>query len=268
MRSQAIASEIEAAQRESCQVAPFTSRYPGFDVAGAYEVARQVHEAKLARGERAVGRKIGFTNANIWDTYGVHAPIWGFVYQSTLSRLSPSGATFRLAGLMEPKIEPEVAICFRDSPADGAPEEILAAVEWIAPAFEIVQTHFPGWKFRAPDTIADNGLHGALLPGEPVPVAKLGPGAIAALGSFALDLARDGRTVASGTGGNVLGNPLAAIAHLCSVLEGQPQFPPVRAGDIVTTGTITTAESIGPGETWTTTVRGIGLAGLRVSFSR
>ena len=30
------------------------------------------------------GRKIGFTNRGIWQKYGVHEPIWGFVYDENL----------------------------------------------------------------------------------------------------------------------------------------------------------------------------------------
>ncbi|NBO20261.1 MAG: hydratase, partial [Proteobacteria bacterium] len=39
---------------------------------------------RLARGERGRGFKLGFTNRSIWPIYGVYAPIWGTVYDSTL----------------------------------------------------------------------------------------------------------------------------------------------------------------------------------------
>jgi 2-keto-4-pentenoate hydratase len=35
-----------------------------------------------------------------------------------------------------------------------------ACIDWIAHGIEIVQSHFPGWKFQAADTIADWALHG------------------------------------------------------------------------------------------------------------
>ena len=45
-------------------------------------------------------------------------------------------------------------------------------VEWIAPGFEIVQSHFPDWKFAAADCTAAFGLHGALVVGTPVAVTE------------------------------------------------------------------------------------------------
>jgi 2-oxo-3-hexenedioate decarboxylase len=90
---------------------------------------------------------------------------------------------------------------------------------------------------------------------------------MAALASFSLGLSCDGRPIATGIGANVLGSPLAAIAHLASVLARQPHGEPLRAGEIVTTGTITTAQSIHPGEVWRTEVEGIALPGLEIAFA-
>ena len=57
-----IVCEIKAAQEEARQIEPLTSRFNGFDVASAYEVALLIHEAHLEEGNVSVGRKIGFTN--------------------------------------------------------------------------------------------------------------------------------------------------------------------------------------------------------------
>jgi 2-oxo-3-hexenedioate decarboxylase len=72
--------------------------------------------------------------------------------------------------------------------------------------------------------------------------------------------------VESGRGANVLASPLAAIAHIASVVAGQPGFAPLGAGELVTTGTITAAHPVRPGETWRSRLQGIALAGLAVSF--
>jgi 2-oxo-3-hexenedioate decarboxylase len=169
--------------------------------------------------------------------------------------------------LAEPRIEPEIVFGLRAAPpvnADAA--TVLACVEWVAPAFEIVQSHFPGWQFQAPDTVADGGLHGALLLGEPVPVAQLGAAADQ-LAGFTLELSCNGRPVESGRGTNVLGSPLKALAHLADLLATQPQQPPLRAGEVVTTGTVTAAFPIAPGERWQAQLHGIALAPLGVDFT-
>jgi 2-oxo-3-hexenedioate decarboxylase len=43
-----------------------------------------VRSLREARGEKVLGRKIGFTNRTIWEQYGVYAPIWGYVYDTTV----------------------------------------------------------------------------------------------------------------------------------------------------------------------------------------
>ena len=44
--------------------------------------------------------------------------------------------------------------------------QLMESIEWVTHGFEIVQSCFPGWKFTAANSIAANGLHGALLLGQ------------------------------------------------------------------------------------------------------
>ncbi|MFC5300612.1 2-keto-4-pentenoate hydratase [Azospira restricta] len=264
---QGIASQIRAAQAEARQIAPITSRLPTFDLPSAYAVAQLIHDDRVARGAIAVGRKIGFTNADMWEAYGVREPIWAHIYDRTLARLPATGGTCSLGGFVEPMIEPEIAFHFHAAPPVGADlRRLLACIDWVALSFEIVHCHFPGWKFQAADAVADGSLHGALLLGEPVAIGQLAPDPIAALEAFSVELCRDGERVAVGRGGNVLGNPLSALAHLIAVLSKQPQGLQLQANEIVTTGTITPAKSVQPGETWQAKLRGIGLPDLAVAF--
>jgi 2-oxo-3-hexenedioate decarboxylase len=263
-----LAQEMKSAQDSARQLEPFTASLPDFDLAAAYAVAHLIHHARLSEGAKPIGRKIGFTNPDMWSRYGVREPIWAHVYDTTVVQLGDTRTTCPLSRFCEPKIEPEIVFHFRTAPQAGAGlGDLLNAIDWVAHGFEIVQSHFPGWKFQAPDTVADWALHGTLLVGPPQPVSRLGNDVVTALESFTLDLSCDGRHVETGKGSNVLGSPLAAIAHLLSVLARQPDYAPLKAGEIVTTGTITTAQSIKAGQTWRTDVRGIGLPGLTVEFS-
>jgi 2-oxo-3-hexenedioate decarboxylase len=263
-----IAREIGEAQSGVSQVEPFTDRVSCFDLESAYAVARLIHDDRVAAGAVPVGRKIGFTNFDMWEIYGVREPIWAFVYDSTVSRLAAAAASCSLGRFTEPKIEPEVAFCFRSAPPRGADAAgMLALIAWAAPAFEIVQSHFPGWKFRAPDTVADCSLHGFLLLGEPVDLGKLGPDPRRTLESFTVDLYCNRRLRARGAGTDVLGSPLAALVHLASVLERQPEFPALQAGEIVTTGTITTAQPVRAGESWQAKFHGIALPEIALGFA-
>jgi 2-oxo-3-hexenedioate decarboxylase len=264
----AIARSIKAAQDDVQQIAPLTSQYSGLDAPSAYAVSRLIHEARLAEGAVPLGRKIGFTNSDMWPLYGVHEPVWGYVYDSTVVQLPQGHAKCSLKRFAEPKIEPEIVFHFRSAPpAGGDLVAILDSIDWVANAFEIVQSHYPAWKFRAPDTIADSALHGALLLGQPQPVDSIGPELLAALASFSLELLCNSTVRATGRGSNVLGSPLAAVAHLIAVLSKQPQFEPLGANELVTTGTITTAQQISPGQVWSTGLQGIALPCLSVEFT-
>lgn len=265
---QTVASAMRAAQGEARQIEPITARMPEFDLPSAYAVAHQVHEARVSEGAVPVGRKIGFTNPDMWSIYGVREPIWAYMYDTTVNWPVGRHASCSLGRVTEPKIEPEIAFHFRSAPPVGAgTSDILQCIDWVAHACEIVQSHFPDWRFQAADTIADCGLHAALFVGEPVAMERLGPDPTAVLESFSLALSCDGAMREAGKGANVLGGPLAALVHLTQVLARQPACFRLQADEIVTTGTITTARSVRPGETWQTTLNGIALPGLTIEFT-
>jgi 2-oxo-3-hexenedioate decarboxylase len=146
----------------------------------------------------------------------------------------------------------------------------LSCLEWVAHGFEIVQSIYPQWKFAAADTIAANGVHAALLIGPRHPVAARTGGAgewQAELSRFDIDLFCDGRHIDRGNAANVLDGPLAALRHLVGLLANDKINPPLAGGEIVTTGTLTRAMPVKPGETWSTALHGIPLDGIRLRFT-
>jgi len=243
-----------------------TEQDPSLDEAGAYAIAWDVHARRRERGERPVGRKIGFTNRSIWAEYGVWAPIWSHVYDSTVHHAPDGDAHLAIGHLLQPRIEPEIQLHFsRTPPATRDEEALLESIDWIAHGFEIVQSVYPDWKFTKEDAIAAFALHGALVVGRPVAVRDIDDCA-AKLRAFTITLSHaDGRTVRGG-GANVLDSPLLAFAHLAERLAAQSRFAPVQAGEIVTTGTLTAALPVSPGQTWTTVIEGIDLSGLSITF--
>jgi 2-oxo-3-hexenedioate decarboxylase len=266
--SDRIAAEVLAASSGRRQIAPFTAALPGFDLEAAYGVTAALRRARIARGERPVGRKIGFTNRTIWPEYGVYAPIWGDMYDSTLRDLAATDGTLDLTPLLEPRIEPEIAFGFSAAPRAGMNEaEILGCVDWIAHGFEIVQSVFPGWKFQAADTVAAYALHGAYRLGPRHKItAEVHADWLAKLRSFEIELSRDGEFIDRGHALNVLDGPLSTISHLLGVLAKDQANPPLRAGEIITTGTVTRAFPVAPGETWQTRLVGLPLEGLTLRF--
>jgi len=195
-------------------IEPLSDGDPSLDEDGAYAIAWELHARRLRRGEKPVGRKIGFTNRTVWAEYQASGPIWGHVYDSTVLSAPTGEVTLAVGHLLQPRIEPEIQLHFARTPPltrdEGA---ILDCIDWIAHGFEIVQSPFPDWRFRAVDTIAASALHGALVVGPPVAVAEIEDCA-AKLRSFTVGLSRNGVQQAMGGGANVLDSPLLTFAYL------------------------------------------------------
>ena len=261
-----IADRLFAAIDASRQVEPISASEPAFDVPAAYRVLHALHERRRSQGWSPIGRKIGFTNTTIWQRYGVDRPMWSHVWDRTVIFAPDGRAHVPIAGLMEPRIEPELVFGLRDAlPGGDDAAQLLEAVEWIAPGFEIVQSVFPGWRFGAADCTAAFGLHGRLVVGPALAVDDTNRATLAAgMARFPATLLRGDALVERGVGANVLGGPTHALAHLRDLLTCQPDFPPLAAGEVVTTGTLTDAWPVQRGERWTARLGSLGVRELEV----
>ncbi len=88
-----------------------------------------------------------------------------------------------------------------------------------------------------------------------------------ALTAFEVTLSRNDEVVDRGRGANVLDGPLSALRHLVGLLDDDPANPPLAAGEIVTTGSLTRAFPVAAGERWTTEIRGLPIDGLSIAFA-
>ena len=260
------AAKLMDALENARPLRPVTDDVPGFGLEAAYRVAARITELRAARGERQIGWKIGFTNSNIWEEYGVDGPIWGPVYDTTVIAMADGAADCPLAGLAEPRIEPEIVLRIARAPTPEMDDaEVLACVDGVAHGFEIVQSVFPDWRFKPADTVAAFALHGRLYYG---PMTDTGGdlGWMDPLTSFEIALSKDGEEVDRGHASNVLGGPVPALRHLVRGLEDDPSGRGLRPGDVITTGTVTRAFPVKPGERWTTGIHGLPVGGLDLTF--
>jgi 2-oxo-3-hexenedioate decarboxylase len=249
---EALAAELLRAWDGAACIALPSARPGGLTTAEAYAVADRLRALRIARGERPVGWKIGFTNRGIWERYGVYQPMWAPVWDTTTQLLDSAETTLSLRGLSQPRLEPEVAFGFRAAPRAGmALAELHDCVEWVAHSFEVVHTHFEGWRFAAADTAADFALHGRLRVGPRVPVrgwAALGQD----LSALEVELACDGRVVDRGRGEIVLDGPLQALKSMVDFMAATTPHWRIEPGEVVSTGTITDAWPLAPGQRWET----------------
>ncbi|MEC5218233.1 2-keto-4-pentenoate hydratase [Actimicrobium sp. GrIS 1.19] len=255
---------------------PRLSSDPELTLADGYDVAKCILDIRIAEGEQPVGRKIGFTNRKAWNKFGVlgqiDAPVWSTMYDSTVRFTDDNRALQKLAGAVQPRIEPEIIFKLGKAPARNASiKELAACIEWMAHGFELVVCPFADWQFAPLDAVAAFGLHGSLIVGEPHILSQASRRSLAevlthASVSLSADFGEGYSLHGAGFGGDVLDSPVHALMHLHKLLQTQPQFAPLAAGEIIATGTWTEAYPVAAGQSWTTAFSGVSLPGLTVGF--
>src|SRR5215472_2415824 len=85
---EAVAKEVITSFRNHSQIPTFSSRPDGLTLAQAYRVTPLLRAVFEARGERITGRKIGFTNRQMWKAFGVESPVWGYTTSRTTHELA------------------------------------------------------------------------------------------------------------------------------------------------------------------------------------
>ncbi|MEP6790253.1 MAG: fumarylacetoacetate hydrolase family protein [Ramlibacter sp.] len=190
--------------------------------------AYAVQDMTVAQLGAIGGWKVGAKGPTV-EPHCAPLPAAGLLTSGT----SLSGPPWRLRG-----IEVEVAVRLgRDLDAsNGAPDagEIAAAVEAVLPVMEVVETRLADLRQSDPlAQLADLQCHGALVLGAP---CAMRPEEID-LRTVQAYLAFDGQPVASARGAN----PAADIWRLLGwlALHCAQRALPLRAGDIITTGSCT-----------------------------
>lgn len=195
-----------------------------------------------ASAHPTTGWKIGATNRAAQQMLGLPGPVSGrllkpFCYASP-ARIPSTDFAMRA---LEPEIAFRMAVDLppRNTPYTAA--EVADAVALAYPALEIPDTRLSAWdKAGAPAFVADNSVAGRFVLGEAVPdwrsvdFAKLG-----------VKLVVNAEIVATGSGRDVLGHPLNALAWLANHLVWRGTR--LRAGELVTTGTCTPIGFADPG---------------------
>ena len=269
--AETIAATMLAAIDSASSIAPISDSAPDFDLDRAYRVSAALTRLRTDRGDQPIGWKIGFTNRTIWDEYGVYAPIWGPMYDTTLAHVDPASGSgdCPVSIFAEPRIEPEIALWLSDTPhPDRDDHELMACIDAVAHGVEIVQSVFPDWRFTAADTVAAGAVHGCYRCGPfvPIPPAERAKW-VAMLADFEIRLFKGESEIDRGAATNVLGGgPLEALRHFVRGHVDYSAGAALQAWQIVTTGTVTRAFPVQAGERWRTELRGLPLKGLDLAL--
>ncbi|OKJ65283.1 4-oxalocrotonate decarboxylase [Streptomyces sp. CB02009] len=241
MNITALAEALDTAAREGRPLAGGGSGPKDTDE--AYAVQEALVARRLARGERLTGFKLGFTSRAKMRQMGVSDLIHG---RLTDRMAIPDGGRVDTTALIHPRVEPEVAFLLGDTLRPGG--DPLAAVAAVAPALEVIDSRYHGFRFSLPEVIADNTSAAGYAVGP-----WSAPGDLDNLGVL---LEVDGRLAETGSTAAILGSPLralAAAARLAGALE---------PGTVVLAGAATAAVPLPPGSHVRATVAGLGTVHL------
>jgi 2-keto-4-pentenoate hydratase len=259
---EALARELQSAYETGVMVAIPPSGRPGFDLDTAYAVEATLKQFREASGHTVVGRKVGYANKAMWRVLKLETLVWAHMYDDTVHYSDSNSATLALAHPRSLKIEPEIVFGLKqpiiiesgEAPAACA---ALASVDWLAVGFEIIDCPFPDWQFQPSDFVASFGLHAALVIGERVPVRSDGIAALVdELPRFKVRMLKNGELVEEGSGRNSLRSPALCLAELGAAIIRRFPTEPLRAGEIISSGTLTAGHPTDRGDLWTVEVGG------------
>ncbi len=251
----ALAHALSDAEHNATPIPPLTEQAPELTSEEAYAIAADIVVHELEHGHRIVGRKVGLTNEALQQVFGIDTPILGTVFDDTTVR---DNGRIRTSDLINPKAEPELAFRLK-SPLKGpgvTMGDVLAATEYVFPALEIVDSRVEGWRVREQDVIADNGLAARVVIGS----TRLPAGGLN-IATEEVVLYRNGEEFERGRASAVLGNPARSVAWCANKLAELGQG--LRAGEFVTTGSITNAMDVREGDTVHAEFATLGLVSVR-----
>ncbi len=214
-------------------------------LADGYRVQALLVERILSEtgGGLPVGYKVACTNEIARTLLRTDGPVFGRLISSLCW---PSGKVISAAGPTKLAVEPEFAFRMaEDVPKRTTPwdrESITPLVGAMLPAIEVVGHRFADWPaYFGPTLAADNAVNRGWVHGAPTNAWRN-----LDLASHPVCLSVNGEKRLTGSGTNVLGHPLNAVAWLANTLPDHGLR--LRSGDYVTTGVCTDILATGPGE--------------------
>lgn len=222
----------------------------------AYEVQRLLLDRRRAEGASYIGPKLGFTSRAKMAQMGVDEIIMGWLVDDMQIE---NGGQLSLDALVHPRIEPEIAFRLgRAVDVEGPSEDIVRAVDAVAPALEVIDSRYLDFTFSLADVVADNTSACRFVIGDWSDVTSGD-----ALDDLAVTLSIDGNTVETGSTSAILGNPWAALLEIVPLARRYGFELP--SGSVILAGAATAAVPLMASTAITATVDTLGTVSLEVT---
>lgn len=242
---EALAESLDRSETAREQVGHFSRDHPDMTMADSYAIQRAWVDAKVARGQKVIGHKIGLTSRAMQRAVNITEPDYGVLLDPMLFE---DGQTIPVDRFIEPRVEVEIAfILGRELAGPSATIfDVLEATDYIVPAVEIIDARIErvagdGRTRTVLDTISDNAANaGIVLGGRPVRPGDVDLRWVGAI------LHRNAEIEETGIGAGVLNQPLKGPAWLANRLH--PYGVVLQAGEIILGGSFTAPVFIRPGD--------------------
>jgi 2-keto-4-pentenoate hydratase len=252
---QQAAERLLAAHASRVPCAPIRDLVDQLDDAGAYSVQERMTVHWQRKGRRLVGRKIALSSKAVQRQMGVDKPTFGALFADMCAA---EGVDIAFGGLWQPRLETEIALVI-DRPLDRDRHTVLdmiGAVAYALPAFEVVGSRIAGWDVKLSDFVADNSAASMIVLGSrPRKLAEFD------IVNCRMKTMRRDELVSSGDGRACCGNPLNALVWLADTLVAHGR--PLQAGDVVMTGSLGPMVPVAPGDVFDAEIEGLGRLGVR-----
>ncbi len=253
----AAATQLIDAASNATPCRPLREMLPDGTLDDGYAIQQLVH-ARTSSARRQVGRKIGLTSAAVQQQMGVDTPDFGVLFADMAFGDSEPVPMDRL---LQPRVEAEVAFVLgNDLPEHPVTTtEVLRATDFVVAAIEIVDSRVENWDISIFDTVADNASSGLfVVGGSPRSLRDIDD-----LRTAEMTLTCNGAVSSSGTGAACLGHPVNAVVWLANVVA--ERGAPLRAGEVILSGSLGPLVPVEPGETYEATIEGLG--SVRAAFT-
>jgi len=250
------ADALNEARNSGPAIAPISKSHGITDSDRAYAVQEYNTQRWEKEGRRLLGRKIGLTSEAVQRQLGVNEPDYGMLWGDLAFE---DGAQVPIKRFLQPRVEAEVAFVMGraiESP-DVEMDEIVAAIEYVVAAVEIVDSAIADWKITLADTIADNASGGGfVLGGTRRTLDELD------LRLCGMILSKNDAVASLGVGAACLGQPLNAVLWLARKMATVGR--PLSEGDVVLSGALGPMVSVVAGDRIDVEIQGFPL--LHLSF--